>query len=546
METIIDAGDVWKMEEITDAADAGKMEEKTDAADTGKMEEKTDAADAGKMGEITDAADVGKKEAVIDARDVGKSYRLYDRPFDRAAEALSFGKNMRSTEKKALSGITFKVHRGETVGLIGSNGAGKSTLLKIIAGVVKADKGSIKINGKVSALLELGAGFDPDYTGYENVMLTGRIMGINRDEMEKRVPDIISFADIGDYINQPVRTYSSGMFARLAFASAISTDADILIVDEALSVGDTFFQNRCFRKFDELKRRGVTLLIVSHDLETVRRMTENCLWIEKGRVRMYGRSRIVCNAYAAEIHQKENEDYSRLMNNEDRADDSGYLVHTYSGQTHSGQARSGLTYSEHTDCGGGTGGSVEDVQPKSSDIQDGMEVLTFCSDETWNVEDYPAMDIHEGDILNEHVRIRSCCFLGENGKAAGELKSGRRYTLVIIFETEIDLKECIVGYVLQNKKGVSIVNSNTLTVRGGKTFELKSGSVCRVSFSFLLPYLYEDEYLLDTAIANGPSVMINEMLTWRYGALTVRIRNERPCLAVMDIPAEVRISSKQL
>ena len=428
-------------------------------------------------------------ETVIEAVSVVKSYPLYGSPRERLLDAAGFFRHVRRNERRALDNVSFTAARGEALGLVGSNGAGKSTMLKIIAGVVQPDSGSVRVSGKVSALLELGAGFHPDYTGVENVILTGRIMGVSRSEMEKRLPEILAFADIGDYAYQPVRTYSSGMFARLAFASSTSVDADVLIVDEALSVGDTFFQNRCFRRFEELRAGGTTLLIVSHDLETIRRMTERCLWLESGRVKMYGGSREVCNAYAAEIHRKENMDYKK-------AEVPGYSP-------------------GFTDAA--SGGAEFDPMK------------------------YPAITGNRGDITHKKVRIRSCCFEDSGGRIVREIWCAKQYRLVILFETDMDLPECICGYVLQNKKGVSIVNSNTLTVQGGSTFRVMAGSVCRVCFSFTLPELYEDEYLVDCAVADGPSVMSNEMLAWCYGALSVTVRNERPCLAMMDIPSETEI-----
>ncbi len=427
-----------------------------------------------------------KPETVIEAVRIAKTYPLYSSPRERLLDAAGLFRRDRTNERRALDDVSFSAERGEALGFVGSNGAGKSTLLKIIAGVVQPDSGAVRVGGKAAALLELGAGFHPDYTGVENVILTGRIMGVSRSEMEKRIPEILAFADIGDYAFQPVRTYSSGMFARLAFASATSVDADILIVDEALSVGDTYFQNRCFRRFEELKAGGTTLLIVSHDLETMRRMTEKCLWLEQGRVRMYGESRMVCNAYAAEIHKKENLDYKKA---------------------------------QHT----------SDLPSAAPDTAE------------WNPGKYPVITGRVGDITHPKVRIISCCFEDSGGNVVREIWCGKPYRLVILFETGMDLPECIAGYVLQNKKGMSIVNSNTLTVRGGSVFRVMAGSVCRVCFSFTLPELYEDEYLVDCAVANGPSVMSNEMLAWCYGALSVTVRNDRPCLAVMDIPAETEI-----
>ena len=236
----------------------------------------------------------------IESSNLTKIYYLYNDPKDRILETLKIGKRVYHQEFVALNKVSFNVEKGEVVGIIGTNGAGKSTLLKIITGVLAPTDGQIKINGKVSALLELGAGFNQECSGLENIYLNGRMMGYSRKEMDARCQQIIDFADIGEFINQPVKMYSSGMFARLAFAVAINVAPDILIVDEALSVGDIFFQNKCFKKFDELRRKGVTILFVSHDIGSVRQMCSRAIWLEKGQVKAIGEAPNICDLYMDE------------------------------------------------------------------------------------------------------------------------------------------------------------------------------------------------------------------------------------------------------
>ena len=202
----------------------------------------------------------------IKVNNVSKIYRLYDKPTDRLKEALGFSKKKRYKEHYALNNVSFDVKRGETVGIIGTNGSGKSTILKIITGVLNPSMGDVKIAGRISALLELGAGFNMEYTGIENIYLNATMMGFTREETDAKLQSILDFADIGDFVYQPVKTYSSGMFVRLAFAVSINIDPDILIVDEALSVGDVFFQVKCYHKFEEFKKMGKTILFLSHDL----------------------------------------------------------------------------------------------------------------------------------------------------------------------------------------------------------------------------------------------------------------------------------------
>ena len=229
-----------------------------------------------------------ENNSIISIEHVTKKYNLYAKPQDRFLEAAGFCRKSLHNDFYALNDISFDVNQGETVGIIGTNGSGKSTLLKIITGVLKHSAGTVLVKGKVSALLELGAGFNQEYTGLENIYLNGRMMGYSRKDMEQRVPDIIEFADIGEFINQPVKTYSSGMFARLAFAVVINVEPDILIVDEALAVGDIRFQLKCMDKFLEFKEKGITILYVSHDVNSIKRFCTRAIWINEGQLEADG------------------------------------------------------------------------------------------------------------------------------------------------------------------------------------------------------------------------------------------------------------------
>lgn len=236
-------------------------------------------------------------ETVVKVSDVSKVYKLYDKPINRLKEALSLTHKNYHNDHFALDKINLEVKRGECVGIIGTNGSGKSTLLKIITGVLNPTTGSVMVDGKISALLELGAGFNMEYTGIENIYLNGTMMGFTNEEMAAKVNDIIEFAEIGDFIYQPVKTYSSGMFARLAFAVAINVEPDILIVDEALSVGDIFFQAKCYRKFNEFKDAGKTILFVSHDLSSILKYCDRSLLIHHGKQIAVGKSNEIVDIY---------------------------------------------------------------------------------------------------------------------------------------------------------------------------------------------------------------------------------------------------------
>ncbi len=236
-------------------------------------------------------------EYAINVEHISQRYRLYRGKADRLKDALHLSRKKSYEEFYALSDVNFSVKKGETVGLIGTNGAGKSTLLKLLTGVLTPSEGQIEVNGKVSALLELGAGFNSEYTGLENIYFNGTLMGYTREQMEKKVPEILDFAGIGDYIYQPVKTYSSGMFARLAFALAINVEPDILVVDEALSVGDIYFQSRCFKKMDDIKRGGTTILLVTHDMSSVIKYCDKVVVMNHGRVVREGSPRQMVDIY---------------------------------------------------------------------------------------------------------------------------------------------------------------------------------------------------------------------------------------------------------
>lgn len=245
------------------------------------------------------------EDIVISARNLTKAYRLFGHPGDRVKQFLSFGLQQYHREFTALREVSFDIRRGETIGIIGRNGSGKSTLLQLICGILKPTSGTIEVNGRISALLELGAGFNPEFTGRENVHFQGALMGLVKAEMEKRFDDIAAFADIGEFIEQPVRTYSSGMFLRLAFAVASHVDPDILVVDEALAVGDSLFQKRCYARIRQLQNQGMTLILVSHDHELVRNLTNRAMLLDKGVPLFWGETREATHRYRKILFESE-------------------------------------------------------------------------------------------------------------------------------------------------------------------------------------------------------------------------------------------------
>jgi len=242
---------------------------------------------------------------VVAVHRVSKVYHLYPRPSGRIRELLPFGSPSGRSDFWALRDVTAHAGRGEFLGIVGPNGSGKSTLLQVICGIVQPTSGRVTAEGRIAALLELGAGFNPESTGRENVFVTGEILGLSRRELERIFPSIQAFADIGDYLDRPVKEYSSGMYVRLAFAAAIHVEPEILVVDEALAVGDAAFANRCIHKFEELRRKQVTVLFVSHDLGLVKRLSDRAIFMLDGRVEAEGSPNDVVNRYVGHVLERE-------------------------------------------------------------------------------------------------------------------------------------------------------------------------------------------------------------------------------------------------
>lgn len=423
-------------------------------------------------------------ENIIEIRNVSKKYNLYNRPQDRFIEAIGFSKKKLHSEFYALNNISFDVKKGETVGIIGTNGSGKSTILKIITGVLKATEGSVKVNGRISALLELGAGFNQEYSGLENIYLNGRMMGISKKEMDSKVQTIIEFAEIGEFINQPVKSYSSGMFARLAFAVAINVEPDILIVDEALSVGDLFFQNKCFRKFDELKEKGVTILFVSHDIASVRQMCSRVIWIEKGQQRIFDKSDIVCDMYM---------DMKRTNMNE--------LVD-----------------------------SVEN-QENTSHIQ-GTQIKESIS--------IPKILYKEGKIITDEFSVLSCFFKDKDGNITNSVNVDQMVSTHIFIKFHRDLSNLIVGFLLENEKGIPIYDINNYinqkeVIRGNK------GEIVEIKYEYEMPRIMKGQYVVGLAVAQGTQEK-NIVKTWLHGIGTLEIINHGYNSSYIEIPSKIDVN----
>jgi lipopolysaccharide transport system ATP-binding protein len=245
---------------------------------------------------------------VVLVQNVSKIYRLYQRPADRIRELFPFTSKTFHQDFWALRDISFQVQKGETLGIVGPNGCGKSTLLQVVCGILQPTEGRVVTTGRIAALLELGAGFNPEFTGRENVFLNGEIMGLSRGQIAQALPSIAAFADIGEFLERPVKEYSSGMYVRLAFATAIHVEPEILVVDEALAVGDAVFANRCVRKFQELRERNITVLFVSHELGLVKQLSDRALLLVEGRIHAQGEPSQVINQYIGLVLERQRAD----------------------------------------------------------------------------------------------------------------------------------------------------------------------------------------------------------------------------------------------
>jgi ABC-type polysaccharide/polyol phosphate transport system ATPase subunit len=248
------------------------------------------------------------QDIVVDVRKLTKTYNLYKKPFDRLKETFNPVGTKYHTTVNALLDVTFSASKGDIIGIIGKNGSGKSTLLKIITGVITPTSGEVRIGGRISSILELGTGFNPEFTGIENIYHVGLIMGYSKEQIDKKIQSIKDFADIGDFIDQPVKIYSSGMYVRLAFAIAINVEPDILIVDEALAVGDINFQAKCMSKFKQLIEKGVTVLLVTHDTNTVKSLCNKCIYLKSGSIKYFGEAKVAADNYLFDLRKEMNEE----------------------------------------------------------------------------------------------------------------------------------------------------------------------------------------------------------------------------------------------
>ena len=424
------------------------------------------------------------KNLAISVQGVSKIYKLYDKPIDRLKEAVSLTHKSYHRDFFALSDISFDVKKGETVGIIGTNGSGKSTILKIITGVLSPTTGTAEVSGNISALLELGAGFNSEYTGLENIYMNGTMMGFSREEMQRRMDDILRFADIGDFVNQPVKTYSSGMFVRLAFALAINVDPEILIVDEALSVGDVFFQAKCYRRMEEMMKNGTTILMVSHDMGSIIKYCDKVVLLNRGHFVAQGEAGKMVDLYKKILANQTDELAEALIEQKKEA--------------------LGLPVGEvHTDK------SMKERMNLNPEVQE-------YGDGRASFEDFGTLDAR-GNVTNL-------------------LLKGEMFTIRERVRFHAPIENPIFTYTLRDKKGTDITGTNTL-FEGTEIKPVKDGDVYTVSFRQKMN-LQGGEYLLSmscTGYENGEHVVYHRL----YNVLSLTVISNKNTVGFYDMGSEV-------
>ncbi len=432
------------------------------------------------------------KKIVIEVKNLEKAYKLYDKPSDRLKEALGLSRRKRYKEHYALNGVDMTVYQGETVGIIGTNGSGKSTILKIITGVLNPTKGTVNVDGRISALLELGAGFNMEYNGIENIYLNGTMMGFSKKEIDAKMDDVLSFADIGEYVYQPVKTYSSGMFVRLAFALAINIEPEILIVDEALSVGDVFFQAKCYHKFDEFKQMGKTILFVSHDLSSISKYCDRVVLLNQGVKLGEGNPKEMIDAYKQVLvgqYPLGGENEENLLNDKDIEAAVAAQANSVSGKSDEGTLKN-------------------------------PELLEYGT---------RAAVIREYYVTDE-----------EDRKCSAIIK-GQKCSVHMTVHFEEDIPAPIFAFTIKNIKGVEITGTNTM-VEKAFLEPVKAGSTRQITFTQRID-LQGGEYLLSLGVTGyeNEDFQVYHRL---YDVLNLTVISDKDTVGYYDTNSEVTVIEK--
>lgn len=430
-------------------------------------------------------------EIVISLKDVSKCYKRYARPVDRLKELILPNKDL-SKEFWALQDIDLEILQGETVGIVGQNGSGKSTLLQIITGTLTPTKGQVNVHKRVSALLELGSGFNPEFTGEQNIFFNGQILGLSREEIENKYNDIVSFAEIGDFISQPVKTYSSGMVVRLAFAVIANLEPQILIVDEALAVGDAKFQSRCMKRIRQLKDQGVTILFVSHDSSSVKMLCQRAVLMDKGRILETGTPNTIINHYIALLSSSERDDTNLeevILNKENN-----------------------------------------DVIEKS--ILDGKTIYSV-NNEAPLISDSEKHRHGNGLAIIKDAKLIDC-----HNRESTKLKTGKNFNLVAYIETLTNIDDLVVGISIRNLMGVVIYGTNTFLLNS-QLIAIEASSLLKVNFQIPC-YFNKGVYTVTLGLHSEEGVSYD----WIDELIVFEVTNTNQCDGILDLKSTVEIQKE--
>ena len=432
-------------------------------------------------------------DVMIDARDVGKDYLIYEKPSHRLWQMIFRGMHTFFRAHTVLRGITFQVRRGETVGLVGRNGSGKSTLLAMICGTLPPTSGEVRVNGRVAALLELGAGFNPEISGLENIDLCAQIYGLTAEQVRQRRQSIVDFADIGDYIEQPVKTYSSGMFTRLAFSVVAHVDAEILVIDEALAVGDAYFVQKCMRFLAAFKEKGGTLLFVSHDMGAISSLCDRAIWLRDSAIVMDAAPKQIANAYLADLY-------------------------------HAQQGATPVSAAVSDDA------AVEDAPVEFTDARhDFLRHSNLRND----IEVFQFEAGHDFGLGG--AEIESVVLSDLQGRPLSWVVGGELVKVSITIRSDVALAAPIVGFVVKDRLGQPLFGDNTHLFYHDDPLSLPPGAPARALFEFRMPILARGTYSLSVAIADG-SQSDHVVHQWLHEAVVLASRSSSLATGLIGIP----------
>jgi lipopolysaccharide transport system ATP-binding protein len=461
-------------------------------------------------------------EIAIRVEHLGKCYQIYDNPRDRLLQMLVRGRKQYFREFWALRDVSFEVPRGRTLGIIGRNGSGKSTLLQMICGVLNPTSGAIHTHGRIASMLELGAGFNPEFTGRENVFVSGALHGLSRAQVEARFDRIAAFADIGAFIDQPVKTYSSGMFVRLAFAVIAHVDADILVIDEALAVGDAFFVQKCMRFLREFASTG-TLIFVSHDVGAVLNLCDTAIWLQDGRLIDVGAPKALTERYLQALYEAE-QGPNRVAGGAASAGAGTPAPVATAGGDAPGTAAAHASAEGRTSGPQASSAALRDQRQdlfNHSNLRNDIEIFEFRPD---------SRAFGTAHALIESVRIEDV-----SGRPLSWMVGGEEVVVAVEAGAREPMSGPIVGFVVKDRLGQVLFSDNTYLATLGRPLQVAAGQRVRARFRFVAPRLPNGDYAISAAIAEGTQDN-HVQHHWMHDALAFRVHATSVFVGLVGIP----------